>query len=243
MKAKIKRNWWGVPELIYECPKCRCTLTSSRKEVEAGKDVCPECRNVFDIPPSLLNKFDEAETRHQETLAVANEDQRQEQQEQYKSQTNCFWEKRLKLSLRMIKKHSLTLLIAIVFAFFGYVYGRISVWYEYAEQVPHLPELRQLARVNQALSREAENSKIYYEEKTKYYEENQALKRKLASMNARTERDQNKPVSSPKSFWDSEKFRNAPEKVQQDMIIFQAIRNAGYSDAEALSATIQTMDQ
>ena len=56
----------------------------------------------------------------------------------------------------MIKKISLNLLIAIVFAFFGYVYGRISVWYEYAEQVPNLPDIRRLARENQALQRELE---------------------------------------------------------------------------------------
>ena len=61
-----------------------------------------------------------------------------------------------KLLPHMIKKISLNLLIAIVFAFFGYVYGRISVWYEYGEQVPNLPDIRRLARENQALLRELE---------------------------------------------------------------------------------------
>lgn len=57
MKAKIKRNWRGVTELVYECSECKSTLVSFRKEIEAGKDFCPECRNVFHFPATLIDKF------------------------------------------------------------------------------------------------------------------------------------------------------------------------------------------
>ena len=42
--------------------------------------------------------------------------------------------------------------------------------------------------------------------------------------------------------YDSEAFKNADPKVQEDMIIYNTLRQQGYSEDEALEATLNTVD-
>lgn len=42
--------------------------------------------------------------------------------------------------------------------------------------------------------------------------------------------------------YESDSFRNADPKVQEDVVIYQMLRNSGYSDSESKRAVINTMD-
>jgi hypothetical protein len=90
MNAKFERNY-GVLKLVYGCPKCKSTLISTRMEIEAGEDECPECRNVVHFPPSLLAKFDAAEHQHQETLAAKKEDKHQHKLQRKQRKRKVAW--------------------------------------------------------------------------------------------------------------------------------------------------------
>lgn len=81
MSVRVERNWMGVFELRYKCPKCNCTLTSFKKEIEEGKDTCPECGNVITFPSSLPAKFDAAEKEHNEAIATRIEAKRKSKAE------------------------------------------------------------------------------------------------------------------------------------------------------------------
>lgn len=49
-------------------------------------------------------------------------------------------------------------------------------------------------------------------------------------------------TSSGGSSYDSDSFRNADPKVQEDVMIYQMLRNSGYSESESKRAVINTMD-
>jgi len=48
--------------------------------------------------------------------------------------------------------------------------------------------------------------------------------------------------SSSGSVYDSPEFQNASSDVQEDVIIYNTLRNMGYSDAESKNAVINTME-
>ena len=64
-------------------------------EIEAGKDECPECRNVVRFSPSLLIKFDAAEHQNKKTLKAKKEkrlaEQKERSAEQKESQSKGNW--------------------------------------------------------------------------------------------------------------------------------------------------------
>lgn len=45
------------------------------------------------------------------------------------------------------------------------------------------------------------------------------------------------------SFYDSDEYKSADPKVQEDVLIYDILRSAGYSESESRDAVINTMDQ
>jgi len=50
-------------------------------------------------------------------------------------------------------------------------------------------------------------------------------------------------TTSNGSMYESEAFQNASPDVQEDVIIYNTLRQMGYSDADSKAAVINTMDQ
>jgi len=49
--------------------------------------------------------------------------------------------------------------------------------------------------------------------------------------------------SSSSSFYESDQYKNADSKVQEDVLIYDILRQSGYSESESRNAVINTMDQ
>jgi len=49
--------------------------------------------------------------------------------------------------------------------------------------------------------------------------------------------------SGATSFYDSNEYKSADSKVQEDVLIYDILRSAGYSESESRDAVINTMDQ
>ena len=45
------------------------------------------------------------------------------------------------------------------------------------------------------------------------------------------------------SFYDSNEYKSADPKVQEDVLIYDILRSAGYSESESRDAVINSMDQ